>query len=193
MRTGQPIRLHASVDEASGVRAGGFYRHLLAQHHTERELGLVNGAWNALSGGFGHQRAEARIRTQGVDHRLGVGVKVQKPPAAGNRRVECCRPRRRTTPAPGQSRRCSPGSGCRTPVRPRSGPRPESLGDGRDRTGRAELHHQLHRAHVDAELERGGRHHAAEPPVLEPATRDTGAQQLRQRCDWKVVDPPPAW
>src|SRR5699024_5143046 len=44
---------------------------------------------------------------------------------------------------------------------------PDPLEQAGDGEGRLDLHHEIHRAHVDAQLERGGRDHAAQLPGLE--------------------------
>ncbi len=78
-------RLAVRGDDAGGVGAGGLDRHLLAQHDAQRELGLIDGARDALAGRLRDQGAQIRIGAKRVDDGLGVGVEVQQAPAAGDR------------------------------------------------------------------------------------------------------------
>ena len=66
--------------------AGGGDGDLLAQHDPHGQLRLVDGARDALARGLGHQGAEVGVGAERVDHGLRVGVEVEQPAAAGDRR-----------------------------------------------------------------------------------------------------------
>ena len=78
-------RLPVSHDQPAGVGARGLRRHLLAQHRADGQFGLVDGARNALSGRLGDHRGQVGIAAECLDHRFGVGIEVQQPPAASDR------------------------------------------------------------------------------------------------------------
>ena len=71
-------------DEPAGVRPGGLGRHLLSQHHPDREFGFVNGSGNALPWRFGDERPKCRIGFKLVGNRFGIRVEIEQPPAAGD-------------------------------------------------------------------------------------------------------------
>ena len=60
-------------------------RHLLAEHHPQRQLCLVNRAWDALTGGFGDQHLQVVVGAQRLDYRLRIGVEIEQPSTTGNR------------------------------------------------------------------------------------------------------------
>ena len=69
-----------------GVGARRLERHLLAEHHPQGQLLLVDGSRDPLPGRLGHQCAQIRVRAERVDDRLGVRVEVEQSPAPGDRR-----------------------------------------------------------------------------------------------------------
>ena len=68
-----------------GVGAGGLDRHLLAEHHAQRQFGLVDGPRDALSRRLRDQRTQIRVGAERVDDGLRVRVEVQQAPAPGDR------------------------------------------------------------------------------------------------------------
>ena len=67
---------------------GGLERHLLAEHHPQRQFLLVDSARYPLPWCLGDQRAQIRVGPEHVDDGLGVRVEVEQAPASGNRRGE---------------------------------------------------------------------------------------------------------
>ena len=70
---------------AAGVGAGRLERHLLAEHHPQRQFVLVDGSRNPLPRRLGDQRARVRVGAERVDDGLGIRVEVEQPSAAGDR------------------------------------------------------------------------------------------------------------
>ncbi len=81
----------------------------------------------------------------------------------------------------------------------------DPLQPGRDRRRGLDLHHQVHRSHVDPQLERGGRHDRRQVAALEPVLhllalvarhravvgeRHLGARQLVERARQPLREPP---
>ena len=60
-------------------------RHLLAEHHPQRQLRLVDRAWDALTGRLGDQRLQVLVGAQRLDYRLRIGVEIKQPSTTGNR------------------------------------------------------------------------------------------------------------
>jgi hypothetical protein len=81
-------RLTIGGDQPAGVGSRSFGRYLLTQHRADGQFGLVDCARNALAGRLGHHRAHSRVSGECLDHRLRVGIEVEQPPAAGDRRRE---------------------------------------------------------------------------------------------------------
>ena len=54
-------------------------RHLLAEHHPQRQLRLVDRAWDALTGRLGDQRLQVVVGAQRLDYRLRIGVEIEQP------------------------------------------------------------------------------------------------------------------
>ncbi len=60
-------------------------RHLLAEHHPQRQLRLVDRARDALTGRLGDQRPQVLVGAQRLDYRLRIGVEIEQPSTTGNR------------------------------------------------------------------------------------------------------------
>ena len=60
-------------------------RHLLAEHHPQRQLRLVDRARDALTGRFGDQRPQVVVGAQRLDYRLWIGVEIEQPSTTRNR------------------------------------------------------------------------------------------------------------
>ena len=75
-------------DDAVGVGAGRLERHLLAEHHPQRQFLLVDSARYPLPWRLGDQRAQIRVGPERVDDGLGVRIEVEQAPASGDRRGE---------------------------------------------------------------------------------------------------------
>jgi hypothetical protein len=81
-------RLAVRHDDATGVRAGGLHRDLLAEYHAQRKLLLIDRPRYPLSRRFRNEHAEARVSAQGVHHRFGIGVEIEQSTAPCDRRTE---------------------------------------------------------------------------------------------------------
>ena len=82
--TGSPCR----VDETSGVGLGGGRRDLLAEHRAQRHLGTVDAPRHPSPWGLHHEWGEHCVAAQMTVDRDRVGVEVEEPATARDRRRE---------------------------------------------------------------------------------------------------------
>ena len=69
-------------DEPPGQCPRGLRRHLLTEHHPDRQFRFVDGARNALAGRLADEFAQRVVRSESLVNGLGVGVQVEQPATA---------------------------------------------------------------------------------------------------------------